>query len=67
MSPGICCAQSACDRLGLASGPRPEKGDRDVQVLDRNDPDAIRGELLPLPVGDFICGRVGQAEAEKEA
>jgi hypothetical protein len=61
------CAQSACDRLRLASGPRPEKGDRDVQVLERNDPDAFHGELGALPGGDGICGRVGQAEAEKEA
>ena len=59
--------QSAGDSLDLASRPRAEEGDRDVQVLDRNEPDALDGQLLQLPGGDGLSGGIGQAEAEKEA
>ena len=38
-----------------------------MQVLDGNEPDALHGQLLLLPRGDGLRGRVGQTEAEKEA
>jgi hypothetical protein len=59
--------QSAGDGLDLARRPRAEEGDRDVQVLDGNDPDALQSKLLVLPRSDGLSVRVGQAEAEKEA
>ena len=59
--------QSTGDGLDLAGRPRAEEGDRDVQVLDGNEPDALHGQLLLLPRGDGLRGRVGQTEAEKEA
>ena len=41
-----------------------EKGERDVQVLSRHDPDTA--ELLPLPALDLVEHVVGQAQREKE-
>ena len=60
-------SQGSSDRLDLAGRPRPEKRNRDVQVLDRDDAHALPVELAALPCGDLSRRVVGQAEAEKEA
>src|SRR4029079_5117501 len=62
--PGGCFAQRQDDRVDLAGRPMPEKRERDVQVLSRDDPNAC--ELRTLPPLDLVEDAVGQAQREEE-
>ena len=61
---GSCLAQRTRDRVELLRRPRPEKRERDVQALGRDDPAARELTLLPLcePLDGVVRQRKGKEQ-----
>lgn len=57
----------AGDRLSLRGRSAAEEGERDVQVIAREDADAVRARDLPLLPGDeALDGGLGEAKGDEE-